>query len=208
MLAGFRRLRALDKLGWKEIPCAILDVKGDRDALIKGIVESIERLDLSPLERARGFDELIDNYGSTQSEIADKTGRSQGYISQHIRLLKNLNPKVLRYLHDGKITFGHARALIRLEDQEKQLEIADRIIAEQLNVKEAELVVDLARPERELTDREKELNTIERDVMKKLSKEWRTRIIIRQGRKREKILINFSDRSELKEMLSRIVAAL
>lgn len=208
LIAGYRRLRAMDKLGWKKIPTVIFAEEGEADILVKGVVENLIRLDLSPLERAKAFQEIVEKYGYTQEMLAGKLGRRKAYISQHIRLLDKVHPKVLQYLHKGNITFGHARALLRLKDQKKQLEIAEMIIEKELNVKDTELVVDQARPGEELTDREKNLNAMENDIRKAVGPKWWQGITIRQGKKRERLIINFSQRPGLKEMLHRIADAL
>jgi ParB family chromosome partitioning protein len=208
LISGNRRLKAIKKLGWKELPCAILEEIGDEDLLIKSIVENIERLNLTPLERAKGFQELRDAYKIKEEEIAKKTGRTQSDISNHLRLLKRLHHKVLEYLHKGKITFGHAKVLMGLEDKNKQLSLAKEVIKRGLSVEDTMVLVDLARPGEELTEREKELNAIERDIMRHLRKEWKKKINIRTGKKEEKLLVSFSSRKELKGLLSRLSQAL
>ena len=208
LISGNRRLAAIKKLGWKELPCVVLEEMGNEDLLIKSIVENIERLDLTPLERAKGFQELKKTYRITEEEIAKRTGRSQPDISNHLRLLKRLHYKVIEYLHKGKISFGHAKILMGLEDREKQLAIAREVIDRGLSIKDTALMVDLARPKEELTEREKELNAIERDIMSHLKSDWRQKVNIRTGRKTEKLLVTFSDRAELKNLLSRLLRAL
>lgn len=207
LIAGERRLLACEKLGWEEIPCVILDQEGDADILIQGIVENIERIDLSPLERAEGFEEVIDVYGTTEEEVAEKIGRTQSYVSHHRRLLRKLNPAVLKYLHEGKLTFGHAQALMTLDDLEKQLEIANKVVMDELTVKDTWLLVDLARPLKELTENEKELNAIEEDLMQEFKKEWRKSINVRTGKKRETVLLRFGSRDEIRELARRLLAA-
>ncbi len=208
LVAGERRLSACEKLGMKEIPCVILDEGGKAEALIKGIVENIERLDLSPLERAKGFEEAIAVYGETEEEIAGKIGRSQSYVSHHLRLLKRLHPAILQYLHKAELTFGHAQTLMTLDDREKQLEIAEKVVKDDLTVQDTWVLVDLARPTKDLTDREKALNEIERDIIKEFKKEWRRKINIKQGKKEETVTIRFASRGELLGLAKRIIKAL
>ncbi len=166
LIAGQRRLAALDRLGWKDIPCVILDSRGKADDLVKGIVENIERLDLSPLDRAKRFAEAIENYGYSEEKLARVISRSRTYISHHLRLLKKVHPLIQQYVHEGKLTFGHARVLMQLEDRKKQLEIADRIIKDGLTIRVTASIVAQARPLEEETDTEKGMNATERIVWK------------------------------------------
>ncbi|MCX6347982.1 MAG: ParB/RepB/Spo0J family partition protein, partial [Candidatus Aureabacteria bacterium] len=207
LVAGARRLAALDKLGWEKAPCLELGDADEGDSLIKGIAENIGRLDLFPLERGMAFAEIVEKYGYTQRELSEKIGKDESYVSHYLRLLKLIHPKILDLLRAGKISYGHGQALMILDDQEEQLALARRIVAEHLTIAETALLVDQARPVGELTDREKEFNAVERDVMK-LKKEWRSRIKMTQGKKQEAIHINFLRREELKELLRKIADAL
>ncbi len=208
IISGNRRFKAVKKLGWKEMPCAVLEEVGDKESLVKSVVENIERVNLSPLERAKAYRELIEEYGSTEEELAEKIGVSRPAISNHLRLLGKLNSYVLEWLHQGKIFFGHALILMKLEDKKKQLEICKRVIDEDLSIKDTALLVDQARPVGELTEREKELNKIEKDIMKSLKNEWGKKINIRQGRKAEKLMVEFTTREELRELLEKISKSL
>ncbi len=144
LISGNRRFKAIKELGWKELPCAVLEEMGNKDLLVKSIVENMERLDLTPLERAEGFKELKATYHATEEEIAQKTGRSRSNISDHLRLLNKLHHKVIGHLHKGKITFGHAKVLMMLEDRNEQLSITRKIISRDLSVKDTALLVKLA----------------------------------------------------------------
>ena len=97
---------------------------------------------------------------------------------------------------------------MELADKKKQLEICKRAIDEDLSIKDTALLVDQARPVGELTEREKELNRIEKDIIRSLKGEWRSKINIRQGRKEEKLIVSFKDRDELKKLLQRLSKSL
>lgn len=204
LVAGERRLYAMDKLGRKEIPAIDSKDQGGADILVKGLVENMVRLDLSPLERALAIKEIIEAYGYTHERVADLLEIDRTTVTHYLRLLEKLHPQVLKYVHEWKITFGHARVLMRLDDRKKQLELANRIIKDELTVKDTEILVDLARPESELTDTEKELNQIERVFIKNLGPDFRKKVNIRQGKKYETMTVKYSNWDEVEELLGRL----
>lgn len=208
LIAGERRLIACKKLGWEKVPCAVLEEGGKDDDLIRSIDENLQRLNLTPLERALGFKELKETYGLTEKEIGARTGRTQSNISHHLRLLEKLHPRVLNYLHEGKITFGHAVVLMILKDKKAQLSIAKRVIEEGISIVRTRLLVDQERPSSEMTDREKNLNRIEKVVERAVGPDWWEKIDIKQGKKEEEIKIKFSEQDGLKSLLLKIAAAL
>ncbi|HOO77599.1 MAG TPA: ParB/RepB/Spo0J family partition protein [bacterium] len=205
LVSGSRRLAAVKKLGWKSVP--VLAVEKTVAVPVAVLAENLVRVDISPLERARALATAIGE-GLEPEELAKRVGRTPGYIRAQLRLLEGIHPRVLELLENESITYGHAEALMRLSDRSLQLKLADRIAAEGLNVKETELEVDLARPQAELTEREAELNRVERTVIGKLPGEWRNRFTIRQGRSSEKLVVNFRDRNELRGLLKKIAEAL
>ncbi len=208
LVAGERRLAALDLLGWEKIPAVIPDSRGGGDILVKGLVENIARLNLSPLEKALAMREIIQTYKYTQEQLAEELGIDRSSAAHHLRMIDLLHPRVLQYVHDGSLTFGHAKILMKLEDREKQLEIAGRVILEGLTIAHTALLVDQARPAHELTPKEKELNEIERDIEQEFGDDWWQVISIRQGVKKEKLMVDFTDRKNLRELLLKILQAL
>ena len=205
LIAGERRLAALDELGWKEVPCVVLNVRGDVYDLVMGMAENMDRVDLSPWERALGLEELVTTYSLTEEEVGRRLNRSPSYVSHHRRLLRKIHPKIRKYLHNGNITFGHAQILMRLEDQKKQLEIAEMAINDGLTVKQTALEVDQARPKEELTDKEKELNAVERDISAEFGDDWRVTVDILQGKQLETVLLKFGSRKEIADLAKRLL---
>ncbi|MCD6311632.1 MAG: ParB/RepB/Spo0J family partition protein [Elusimicrobia bacterium] len=201
---GHRRLEAVKKLNWKEITIIVLDEMNERDLVIKTLVENIEKVDLTPLEKARAYQNMIEELDITQQDLEHRCGRSQSEIAHHIRLLSRLNQHILVYLEKDKISFGHAKVLMMLDDKNKQLEICREVIEKDLSIRDTSFLVDRARPVVELTDEEKELNKIESDIMKSFKSEWRKRINIRQGKKEEKLIVSFKDSAELRDLLQRL----
>ena len=208
LIAGERRLAALDRLGWTKIPALDLESPGEADILIKGLVENLIRLNLSPIEKAMGMKELVETHDYRQEDLADKLGIDQSTVSHYLRMLDILHPRVREYVHESEITFGHAKVLMRLKDRETQLRIAERVIEEGLTISQTALIVDQARPPEELTDREKRLNRIEEVIRKTVGEKWWRGVSIRQGKKKEQIRIDFSEENELKEICRKIAEAL
>jgi len=201
---GHRRLAAVKKLNWKEVTIIVLDGMHEKDLVIKTLVENIEKVDLTPLEKAKAYKNMIEDLEVTQEELAQRCGRDRSEIGHHIRLLSRLNHYILDYLEKGRITFGHARILMMLDDKNKQIDICREVMEKNLSIRDTALLVDRARPRGELTDKEKELNKIESDIMRGFKSEWRSRINIRQGRKEEKLVVSFKDRKELKDLIRRL----
>src|SRR6058998_3438925 len=124
LIAGERRLRACQALGWERIPAVKRDVD-DRTVLTLALVENLQRDDLSPVDEARGYDRLIAEFSLTQQDVADAVGRDRSTVANALRLLK-LPAGVLAMLHGGDLTVGHARALLALEDPRVATTLARR----------------------------------------------------------------------------------
>ena len=136
LVAGERRLRAVTRLGWTEVPAVIRDFD-DRAMLTLALVENLQRADLNPLEEAEGYQRLIDEFGLTQQQVADAVGKDRTTITNLLRVLSL--PAVIRQLIEKQqITAGHARALLPIRDERRQLDLANEIVARQLSVREVE----------------------------------------------------------------------
>ena len=136
LVAGERRLRAVSRLGWTDIPAVVRDFD-DRAMLTLALVENLQRADLNPLEEAEGYQRLIDEFGLTQQQVADAVGKDRTTITNLLRIL-TLQPAVRQLLERGHISAGHARALLPVKDERRQLELANEIVARQLSVREVE----------------------------------------------------------------------
>jgi ParB family chromosome partitioning protein len=136
LVAGERRLRAAGRLGWTEIPAVIRDFD-DRAMLTLALVENLQRADLNPLEEAEGYQRLIDEFGLTQQQVADAVGKDRTTITNLLRVL-TLQAAVRAMVERGYITAGHARALLPIKDERRQLDLANEIVARQLSVREVE----------------------------------------------------------------------
>ena len=139
IIAGERRWRASRMAGLDEIPCVIFD--GDELAAAQvALVENIQRSDLNPIEEAMGYRALIDRFGMTQDSVAQKIGKSRPAVTNALRLLE-LPEEVLPYVADCKLSAGHARTLLGLNDKSAIPALAERVIAEALSVRELEAEV-------------------------------------------------------------------
>jgi ParB family chromosome partitioning protein len=136
LIAGERRLRAAKLAGLKQVPIIVRPTT-DQAALEIALIENIQREDIGPLECARAYRQLMSEFGLTQEMVADKVGKARTTVTNTLRLLR-LPPKIQDGLETGRITEGHARALLALDREEQQLALYDHILAKSLNVREVE----------------------------------------------------------------------
>jgi ParB family chromosome partitioning protein len=136
LIAGERRLRACQQLGWERIPAVQRDAD-DRTLLTLALIENLQRDDLSPVDEARGYERLIAEFKLAQQDVADAVGRDRSTVANALRLLK-LPEAVLQLLHEGRLSVGHARALLALEDPRIVAQLASEAVAQGLSVREVE----------------------------------------------------------------------
>ncbi|HEX6498488.1 MAG TPA: ParB/RepB/Spo0J family partition protein [Micromonosporaceae bacterium] len=206
LVMGERRWRAAQAVERDTIPAIIRDTRDDamlRDALL----ENIHRVNLNPLEEAAAYQQLLEEFGATHEELARRIGRSRPQISNTIRLL-NLPASVQRRVAAGVLTAGHARALLALEDSERQESLALRIVAEGLSVRATEELVALsaaeqphkASPKRRPKPHAPALN----DLAERLSDRFDTRVKVDIGRSKGKIVIEFATVDDLERIVGII----
>jgi ParB family chromosome partitioning protein len=136
IIAGERRWRAARAAGLDRIPCVVREMQ-DSNHLMLALVENLQRADLNTLEEAEAFRQLQEKFGLTQQEIGDRLGRSRSAIANVLRLL-DLSVGAQRYLGDGSISSGHARALLQVSDESEQVRLCELIISGQLSVRDLE----------------------------------------------------------------------
>ena len=136
LIAGERRLRACQALGWERIPAVKREVD-DRTALTLALIENLQRDDLSPVDEARGYERLLAEFKLAQQDVADAVGRDRSTVANALRLLK-LPAAVLAMLHGGQLSVGHARALLAVEDPRAAAALAREAVAQDLSVREME----------------------------------------------------------------------
>ena len=205
IIAGERRWRASKLAGLKMVPVLIKDFSEQEKSEI-ALVENLQREDLNPVEEAAGYRSLMEDYHLTQEEVSKRVGRSRSAVANTLRLL-TLPENILDMLTYGELSSGHARALIALEDPELQKDIAQRIIAEDLNVRQTEkLVQEMTKPKIEKAKKldsfdmmlfKNQLETVE----KELEKQFGTKVSIQHGRKKGKIVLEYYGKEELERIL-------
>lgn len=165
IVAGERRWRAARMAGLQEVPVVIREMS-DEDAAVFALIENLQREDLNPVEEAEGIRSLIEEFGMTQEEAADRVGKSRTAVTNTLRLLK-LPADILSMVAKGKITAGHARALISLSDEGEMLRIANAVIDNNLTVREVEKTVktslsgEKAKPSKREKKRDKYYDEVE-----------------------------------------------
>ena len=148
IVAGERRYRACRMAGITEVPVIIREL-GDTETMELALIENLQREDLTPIEEALGYQVLIDEHGFSQEEVAQSVGKSRPAIANSLRLLK-LPQSILDLVSDGKISAGHARALLTLEDEKLMQELAEEIIKKDLSVRQVEKICkQKPKPEKE-----------------------------------------------------------
>ena len=136
IIAGERRWRAARMAGLREIPVVIIEAD-DKKAMELALIENLQRADLTPIEEARGYQQLIGEYGLTQEQVADRVSKSRPAVANAMRLL-SLPDELLSMVESGKLTAGHARALLSIKDERQQLAVAQKVVNFQLSVRQTE----------------------------------------------------------------------
>ena len=136
IIAGERRWRAARMAGLREVPVVIIEAD-DKKAMELALIENLQRTDLTPIEEARGYQQLIGEYGLTQEQVADRVSKSRPAVANAMRLL-SLPDELLSMVESGKLTAGHARALLSIKDERQQLAVARKVVNLQLSVRQTE----------------------------------------------------------------------
>ena len=136
IIAGERRWRAARLAGLREVPVVVIEAD-DKKAMELALIENLQRADLTPIEEARGYQQLIGEYGLTQEQVADRVSKSRPAVANAMRLL-SLPDELLALVEEGKLTAGHARAILSLKEKPQQLAVAQKVINLQLSVRQTE----------------------------------------------------------------------
>ncbi|MBC8549726.1 MAG: ParB/RepB/Spo0J family partition protein [Candidatus Brocadiales bacterium] len=210
IIAGERRWRAATQLGLKEIP-AIVKTADSLKTIELALVENIQREDLNPMEKATAYSELKINFGLTQEQIATKVGQDRSTVANTIRLL-DLPEEVQGLVSRGTISMGHARSLLSLKDQARQIELGERIATDGLSVRDVELIVSdkkapLPSTEEASGSRPKPLTTKSPhilDLEDGLRKIVGTKVSIVEKNGKGRITIEFADNSQFENIVGKL----
>ena len=205
LVAGERRWRAARRAGLSEVPVVIREMS-DSEMMELALIENLQREDLNPIEEAEGLQQLIHTYGLTQETAAARVGRSRPAIANALRLLSLPTP-ILELTRDGKISAGHARALLSLNDEEKMVEIADQILKKEISVREVERLAKAAakeknQPENHPLRRDTFYDEVELALTNSLGR--RIKVNLNKKENRGTIEIEFFDQNDLTD-LSRLL---
>lgn len=205
LIAGERRLRAAEMAGLERIP-ALVRSADDSSRLAWALIENLQRMDLNALEEAGAFRQLIDEFGLSHEEVGARVGRSRSTIANTIRLL-DLAPQVQDALREGRITEGHARAIVGLDDPEQEVAAAALVEGRGLSVRQTEELVRRMRsmaPERTRADeRPADLDRLETGLRDALG----TKVTINTARKGGRITIEYYDEEDLERLYERLTGA-
>jgi len=211
LIAGERRLRASIDLGLQQVPIVIRK-STDRESLELALVENIQRSNLNCVESAMAYFRLMQEFSLSQEDVAKKVGKDRTSVSNHLRLLR-LPEGVRNALREGKITFGHGKALLGLEDQDLRLELCRQIVETGMSVREAEEWVksknapadtsEIKGSEKPDAEKSKIKQRLEK-VSLELTRNWGTRVEVKGNSKRGKILLHYSSRQDLERILEEL----
>ncbi len=203
LIAGERRWRAAKRAGKETIPAIVRDVE-DLTSLEHALVENLHRQDLGPLEEAAAYQQLLDDFQLSQEAVAKRVGKSRPAIANSLRLLQ-LPSSVQGFLMDGRLTAGHARALLGLSSRQEQDQLANRAIQENLTVREIERIVrDGSVSTKAKKKRSANKSVAELEVERILSELLSTRVGVTIGSRRGKITIDFANSDDLSRILNII----
>ena len=199
IIAGERRWRACKKAGIKEVSVIVREDDARKNKEIS-LIENIQREDLNAVEKAMGIKVLMDDYELTQQQVSEILGKSRSAIANTVRIL-NLDKRVLELAREGKLTEGHCRALLAIEDGNKQLEMAIRIIEKGSNVREAE---EKAQVTKKIKKKDEKYEAIYRDIEDSFQSFFGTKVSLKAGQRKGQIVIEYKTNEDLERLLELI----
>lgn len=204
IIAGERRWRASRLAGLTEIPALVIEAD-DKTAKELALIENLQRQDLNSVEEALGYQSLMDDFGLTQEEAAERVGKSRSAVANALRLL-TLDEKVLEMIRVGSITAGHARAILMLKSEKKQVEAAQKIANLGLSVRQAELLCKNMSQEQQEKKEEPVLKVdYVKECEKSLSKHLGRGVKIINGKRKGKFELEFYGQEDLQELLDALM---
>ena len=202
IIAGERRWRAAMKAGLKEVPVIIKNLT-EQEIMEISLIENLQREDLNPIEEALAYKRLLTEFNLKQEEVAERVSKSRTAVTNSMRLLK-LDPSIQKMLEDGELTTGHARALLAIEDNDKQVAAAKKIVSDKLSVRDVEkLVKDFGKPAKEKKKSNDEMDVFYKDIEEKLKRSLGTKVSVNsKGEGAGEVKIEFYNFDELDKLVS------
>ncbi|MBM7662220.1 ParB family chromosome partitioning protein [Bacillus mesophilus] len=206
IVVGERRYRAAKAAGLESIPVVVRELT-EQEMMELALLENLQREDLTPIEEAQAYQSLIEQLDLTQEQLAKRLGKSRPHIANHIRLL-SLPETVRMFISEGKLSMGHGRALLGLRKKEKLNTVVEKILSEQLNVRQLEHLVNQLNENvsRETLKPKKEKNVFIKERETVLREKFGTSVSIKQSKKKGKIEIEFFSPDDLNRILELLDA--
>ncbi|NLU51268.1 MAG: ParB/RepB/Spo0J family partition protein [Clostridiaceae bacterium] len=203
IVAGERRWRAAKIAGLKTIPVVVKDLSS-REVMEIALIENLQREDLNPIEEAEAYQKLMEEYKLTQEEVAKVVGKSRAAIANSVRLL-SLTKEIKEMLSDGRLTSGHARTLVTIDDAEKQNELARQIIEKNLNVREAEKLAASESTKKKVNKEPNKKSAEISDLEEKLKMIYGTKVNLVKGQNKGKIIFEYYSKDEFDRIIDILI---
>jgi len=203
IVAGERRWRAAKLAGLKTIPVVVKELSS-RQVMEIALIENLQREDLNPIEEAEAYQKLMDEYSMTQEEVAKLVGKSRAAIANSVRLL-TLAKEIREMLVDGRLTSGHARTLVAIEDENRQKELADLFVKKGLNVREAEKLAaqEAKRAAKKVRPKKEDVEMTQ--LVEDLRTLFGTKIDLQRGKDKGKIVIEYYSKEEFDRIIDLLL---
>ncbi len=200
LVAGERRFRAAQKLNLKEIPAIVKDVS-DLDSLELSIIENVQREDLNPIDQAKAYKRLLDEFDMTQEKVSDTIGKDRTTVTNILRLLK-LPKKIQEHVSRGTISMGHARAMLSLSTENEQNRLCTKVLKNDLSVRDTERYAKKmsVHSKKKVSEKDPNLLSLEEELRDTLG----TKVRIHKGKRGGKIEIEFYSDADLEKIISRL----
>jgi len=203
IIAGERRWRAARLAGIKEVPCRVMDADEQKRTEI-ALIENLQREDLNPLEEAEGYKHLVERFGLTQEEVANRVGKSRPAIANALRLL-SLSKDIKPFLENGELSAGHARALLKVRGGDEQRALAQKVIGEGLSVRQTERLADKwGKEELDKPEKPKPFVDYTKEVENRLTRSLGRKVKIVAGSKKGRLEIDYYDPDDLEVVIKAL----
>ncbi|MFG6118670.1 MULTISPECIES: ParB/RepB/Spo0J family partition protein [Thalassobacillus] len=206
IVVGERRYRAADAAGLEAVPAVVRELT-DEQMMELALLENLQREDLSPVEEAQAYKQLIHELGITQETLAKRLGKSRSHIANLVRLLTLPEP-IINWINEGKLSMGHGRALLGLKDKDKLLPVAEKIQKEYMNVRQVELLItqlnDQTQKKKEVNRSNQKKDVFLQEQEEALRNHFGTGVTIHRGKRKGKIEIEFFSDDDLNRILGML----